>query len=259
MANHVIYDQLWESDRLERCSRDAALAYPWIFLVADDHGRFEYKPRAIWKNAFAYRNDVTVDDVAKWLDEYWREGLLIRYHVDGGLAHWYKFRGRKPSERRASDFPDPDGMPTLRYGAADIEPPRGDASPLGGDDTAVPPRERGVRDRSEIEQIRDRAGAGAGTEPPAYVPPPDIRTENAIREAKWKRERKLLELVGKIAEKTGKDATAVMRTVTAYKRRADDRMVDGRTNPALLTDERLDKSLADAEGWLEDIAAGVTR
>lgn len=250
MGNHVIYDQLWESDRLERCSRDAALAYPWIFLVADDHGRFEYKPRAIWKNAFAYRKDVTVEDVAKWLDEYWREGLLIRYHIDGGLACWYKFKGRKPSDRRTSDFPDPKGMPTLRYGAATIGPP-------WGDDVAEGPRETRARDRAEIEQSRDRAEVGAEAEPPTYVPPPDVATENAIREAKWKKERRLLELVGSIAAKTGKDATEVMRTVTAYKRRADDRMVDGRTNPALLSEERLDKSLADAVGWLADLEAGA--
>lgn len=148
MGNHVIYDALWESDKLSRCSLAAAMAYPWIFLVADDHGRFEYKPRMVWKHAFAYRQDVSVDDVARWMDEYWREGLLVRYHIEGELAHWYKFRGRKPSDRRPSEYPDPKGMPVLTYSSATTPPRR-------GDDTATPPRQTRARDRAD--QSRDRA------------------------------------------------------------------------------------------------------
>src|SRR5688572_13995127 len=110
MANHVLYDTLWASKRLRRCSRDAAMAYPWIFLVADDHGRFEYDPRAIWSKCFASREDVTVNDVALWLSEYEREELLFRYGADEQFAYWYNFKGRKPSERRKSNYPEP---PTL--------------------------------------------------------------------------------------------------------------------------------------------------
>lgn len=143
-----MYDALWESDRLAKCSRDAAMAYPWIFLVADDHGRFEYKARMVWKHAFSYREDVTVEDVAKWLDEYWRNDLLTRYHVDGDLAVWYKFRGRKPSDRKKSDYPDPEGMPVFTCDSATTPPRRGDAS-------ATDPRKPRARDRSD--QIRDRS------------------------------------------------------------------------------------------------------
>jgi hypothetical protein len=149
---------------LAECSRDAALAYPWIFLVADDHGRFEYKPRAVWKNAFAYRQDVTVEDVARWMDEYWKVGLLSRYHIQGELAHWYKFRGRKPSDRRPSEYPDPKEIPTFEYPSATTPPRR-------GDDTATPPRQTRARDRAE--QSRDRAernGSAGDSAPVAVVP-----------------------------------------------------------------------------------------
>ena len=55
MASHVIRDRIWESRKLAACSRDAALAYPWIFLVADDWGRFEFSPRRIWSRVFGAR------------------------------------------------------------------------------------------------------------------------------------------------------------------------------------------------------------
>lgn len=126
------------------------MAYPWIFLVADDHGRFEYKPRMVWKHAFAYRQDVTVEDVAKWMDEYWREGLLVRYHIDGELAYWYKFRGRKPSERRPSEYADPKGIPAFTYQGAT-------SSRVGGDEGATKGRRGGGKPAPEIEQSRDRA------------------------------------------------------------------------------------------------------
>ena len=188
MANHVLYDSLWESDRLAGCSREAALAYPWIFLVADDHGRFEFKPRMVWKHAFSYRTDVTVEDVAGWLEEYWRVGLLIRYGATGDLAHWYKFKGRKPSDRKPSGYADPEGLPVLTYTAT---PP-----PRRGDDTAPPPPRGGAATPpprgggkpapeidqigSEVEQIGRQSGVtnGARSIPPseasvtAYGPDP---------------------------------------------------------------------------------------
>lgn len=107
MANHVIRDRIWVSDKLSRCSLPAALAYPWIFLVCDDWGRFEYRPRAIWGQVFGSREDVTVDDVRRWLGEYEREGLLVRYHMDGDLAYWTGFEGRDIKRRRKSRYPHP--------------------------------------------------------------------------------------------------------------------------------------------------------
>jgi hypothetical protein len=101
---------------------------------------------------------------------------------------------------------------------------------------------------------REQEGKEDGNQPPAYLPP-DVRTENAIRGARWKTERHLLALVGQIAERTSKEAQDVMKEVTAYKRKSDDQLVTGRTNPALLSEERLDKSVEDAEAWLATLPA----
>ena len=107
MANHVIRDRIWVSRKLRRCSLQAALAYPWIFLVADDWGRFEFDPQQIWSRVFGSRLDVSLDDVMGWLNEYERENLLVKYDEHAELAHWTGFDGRPPSKRRPSQYPDP--------------------------------------------------------------------------------------------------------------------------------------------------------
>lgn len=105
MPNHVIRDRIWVSKKLAKCSLKAALAYPWIYLVCDDWGRFEYEPSVIWKQVFARRDDVSLEEFEGWLDEYQTHGLLQRYHMDGDLAFWTGFyRGGK---RRPSAYPDP--------------------------------------------------------------------------------------------------------------------------------------------------------
>lgn len=107
MGNHVIRDRIWASRKLAACSREAALAYPWLYLVADPWGRFEYSPRRIWTLVFGGRTDVLLADVEAWLAEYERHGLLLRYHIDGDLAVWTGFRDRPKGKRRPSDYPDP--------------------------------------------------------------------------------------------------------------------------------------------------------
>jgi hypothetical protein len=107
VANHVIRDRIWESKKLRRCSKEAALAYPWIYLVADSWGRFEFNPPRIWALVFGGRKDVSPEDVERWLSEYEREELLIRYHIDGELAVWSGFYSRAKKLRKNSQYPDP--------------------------------------------------------------------------------------------------------------------------------------------------------
>lgn len=87
---------------------------------------------------------------------------------------------------------------------------------------------------------------------PVPLPPPDVRAENSLRKERWKSERRLLTVAQLIGEKEGKEVRDVMQHVTAYKR-PDGTVVPGRVNPAALSDERLEKSLEDAEAWLKDL------
>lgn len=174
MANHVIYDTVWGSKRLRRCSREAAMAYPWIFLVADDHGRFEFDPRVIWSKCFATRDDITVADVSTWLSEFEREELLFRYGVGGQYAHWYNFKGRKPSERRKSNYPEP---PKVSGGGK-----RATRGRRGGDDPP-PARDNPAPDIDidldlDTDQIRSRNGTSPDAAAPGVaLAQPDAATQ----------------------------------------------------------------------------------
>jgi hypothetical protein len=180
MSNHVLRDRIWESNKLARCSREAALAFPWILLVGDDWGRFEYRPRVIWGKVFCSRSDITPDEVELWLAEYEKEGLLIRYQADGAVAYWTNFNGRPPSQRRPSLYSDPEQSEpftgTKRVGKAYVKPrrplgvaytkprqPLGDAYPLSD------------QIRSEIDQKQDQEQKQIGGAPSALtvIPPVD--------------------------------------------------------------------------------------
>ena len=168
MGNHVIRDRIWESKKLSRCSKEAALAYPWIFLVADDWGRFEFIPRRIWSKVFGARNDVSLEEVTTWLGEYVDVGLLKRYSDDGELGAWTKFEGRPPSQRRPSQYPDPEELTSRKKAKRKGRASLGNAY---------------GKDRSEQKQSGSRGGAETGAEegaegtPLLSAQPPGVPTE----------------------------------------------------------------------------------
>lgn len=110
MSNHVIYDRIWGSRKLARCTLKAALAYPWIYLLADEWGRFELAPKRLWGIAFGAREDVKLRTFVSWLDEYVAVGLLKRYEIDGvTICEWTNFVGPPPSKRRQATLPSESG------------------------------------------------------------------------------------------------------------------------------------------------------
>lgn len=173
MANHVIRDRIWRSKKLRDCSLLAAIAYPTIYLVADAWGRFEYDPRGIWAQCFAVREDVSVDDVTRWLAEYERVGLLVRYHIDGDLAYWTNFYGRKSNKRAPSQYPDPaqfTAKPTRKrsHSAAKVRPEKSGRT--------FPPMEL----ERELELEGDREKEPAPAVAVAIVPAPKAWSAEAI-------------------------------------------------------------------------------
>lgn len=159
MPNHVIRDRIWESKKLRRCSKEAALAYPWIYLVADAWGRFEFHPARIWALVFGGRKDVTPGDVEGWLNEYEREELLFRYHVDGELAVWNGFYSRSKHLRKASQYPDPE---PFRKKRKKVVAKAGDiCDHNSGRQSGTTQQREGDRDRELDRDKRDDHGAGA--------------------------------------------------------------------------------------------------
>jgi uncharacterized protein YdaU (DUF1376 family) len=177
--------------------------------------------------------------VLAWFDE--ADGKLTNPRA---LYEWKKARGFRSEKRKSGragakakwDKKKAEGKEGWHSHASAID------SPLAKSSSPSP---------SSV--IRQPSSVGTEEQPP-YVPP-DVRTENALRGARAKNERRLLELVGLISERTNADPSEVIKQVTAYKRKADDQLVTGRTNPALLSDERLEKSIEDGEAWLVTLPA----
>lgn len=177
MPNHVMREGLWTSRKLARCSDGAAAWYPWIYLVCDEWGRFEWDPRAIWMCVFRKRPSVKQSDVENWLLEYAREGLLIRYHIGGELAFWTNFRGRKAAERKASDYPDPLQFQEV---VEELERIKSDfpASKTGGSSSAVLRRGRRKtapeQNLQSIDQIRSELDRIPSESEAEAAPPPAV-------------------------------------------------------------------------------------
>jgi hypothetical protein len=117
-------------------------------------------------------------------------------------------------------------------------------------------REReSTKEKERNPEGRSQKAEERTNEPPTYALPPDVQTETAIRNERWKKERSLYAVVGRIAEKVGREAGDVMEEVTAYKRK-DGSRAGGRKRPELLrSDERVEKSLDDANAWLASLEA----
>lgn len=83
--------------------------------------------------------------------------------------------------------------------------------------------------------------------------PPADQAERAIRHTTDALRTRLYGLVGEMAQEDPEhaDPTELMRMVTAYDK-PDGTRVKGIVNAALLTHERLERSIADAEAQLEE-------
>ncbi len=233
MANHVIRDRIWESKKLTRCSRDAALAYPWIFLVADDWGRFEYDPRRIWSKAFGSRADVSLPEVTGWLAEYEEVGLLERFGEDGDCALWTGFQGRPPSQRRPSLIADPQQLKSHRRALGKSKPT---PSQVLGD---AYDKDRRVLPTSEIDRIGSEQ-SGAGAESGGSNPLVAGRRDELVSEGYG--------LIAEISKATGLGPEAVLeRGSTGHGR------YDGAPLVKLDTarDDRLLRTLLDLRNWRE--------
>lgn len=211
VGNHVLYDALWRSRKLARCSREAAAWYGWIFLVCDEWGRFEYRPNLIWSLVFAPRKDFapdttpTVEEVSVWLSEYEREGVLIRYHYEGELAVWTNFKGRAPAKRRKSTLPDPRPFPEYKERLKAIT--EGDRKATGRGPEAsgkAPGRPTGATSKRLEQEQETRAGGPEGQPPPLGIRIPPPSDPSPVDMA-------ILAACREIADMTGKDESEVLK------------------------------------------------
>lgn len=110
-------------------------------------------------------------------------------------------------------------------------------------------REQGIGNRDENGRTEDPTSSLPGVVREGGVG--GEGAEQAIRAHRVRMERRLYELVGLLAQKhSDKDPVEIMRTVTSWTGK-DGKERRGMMRPELLSDERLEKSILDAEGWLD--------
>ena len=104
-------------------------------------------------------------------------------------------------------------------------------------------REQGIGNRDEDRRTE---------EPPALLPA-DVQGEKLLRQSRVAKERRFYALIKRLSElQPEKDPPDIAREVTCYTTK-DGRKVGGIVRPENISEERLDKSLEDAEWWIAEL------
>src|SRR5512146_3002246 len=103
MPKRTLDDSLLTSPSLASCSPRAQDAFPRLILLADDFGCFDANPRVLLGRGWSLRPDVTVEEIAAWLEEYRtaKPGPMLQVWEDGGrtygfLLGWTGRHGQRP-------------------------------------------------------------------------------------------------------------------------------------------------------------------
>ena len=84
MPNRVIREGILTSERINRLTTGAELAYRRLLSVIDDYGRYFAHPALLRAACFPMKlKDVSEKDVEKWIIEMRDEDLLVTYEVEG--------------------------------------------------------------------------------------------------------------------------------------------------------------------------------
>lgn len=99
MPKRLLDDSFLNSPSIDAVSPRAQDAFPRFILLADDFGCFDANPRVLYGRGWPYREDLTPEDVAGWLDEYERAGMAFRWNANGRrwcyLTGWHGEHGQK--------------------------------------------------------------------------------------------------------------------------------------------------------------------
>ncbi len=112
MANRVIKDSVWRSEKLGRCSDVAHVHYHNIYLLCDDYACFEIDVRHIINTCYeSYKKKPKTEVIESWLNEYELNGLLFVWHEDGKAFGYFtgkeEDRLPSPSRRHKRRTPEP--------------------------------------------------------------------------------------------------------------------------------------------------------
>jgi hypothetical protein len=159
-----------EDEAVHALSCDTArLLYTWLIAHGDNRGRMRGQPEHVMATVFPRRTDVTSAQIAGWLGEMSRVGLISWYEVAGlryiELRGWEKHQKLSGNATRNSDFPNP---PRVRT----------DMSVQRTDEVRTPyghvPHEVEVESETRLG-LSSRVGTGSGPPEPDLPDPPPTR------------------------------------------------------------------------------------
>lgn len=127
MKIRTVKPEFWQSEKLAtRLSIGARLLFLGLLNLADDHGRFRAHPHFVRGELFPYEPNI---DVAPWLQELAKLGVIRLYQVDGssyGVVVNFA-EHQKIDQRWKSKLPAPPGEPNPPK--TPVDPPEHDAAP----------------------------------------------------------------------------------------------------------------------------------
>lgn len=227
--SRYIKPEFFKDEDLARVSHAARLLFVGLWSLADRVGRLEDRPLRIKAELFPYE----ALDVEPLLAElatmkaYGNGAFIQRYEVGGRsyiqIANFTKHQKCHPKEPD-SGLPEP--------AAARNGKPR--------QETANPPE-------SVTESVTESVGFASL--------PADVQGERLLHQSRVARERKFYALIQRLSElQPEKDPPDIAREVTCYTSK-DGRQVKGVVRPEGMSEERLDRSLEDAQWWIDDLEA----
>jgi hypothetical protein len=242
----IIKPDFFTDEDLARCSPHARLLFSGLWTLADKRGRMKDQPPVIHGAIFPYEPGLNVDGL---LGELAAGGFIDRYEVDGkrylSIPKFETHQRPHPKEIESLIPACPQGNGT----AAKVHGSAVERNGPAGRFLSVPsvPSKPSDVGRSECIPVP----GSNGNEPPA-LPPADA-AERSIRQKTDALRTKLYALVTEAERLDPKkrDPTELIRLFTSYRNR-DGKDVGGVVNAGLLTHERLERSIADAEEQIED-------
>lgn len=117
MKRRMIDGGIWVNEKFAELPYVARLLQIGIINIADDQGRTKAHPAYLRSQLFPY-DDVTLDDMRRWLQLMATNGTVILYQVDGKeyiqLVNWWEYQNLQYAA--PSEYPRPDGWhDRIRY------------------------------------------------------------------------------------------------------------------------------------------------
>lgn len=239
----IIKPDFFTDEALADCPPHARLLFAGLWGLADKRGRLRDQPPVIHGAVFPFEREVDVDAL---LDVLVAAGFIVRYVADDKKCIQVKNfeRHQNPHPKEAESI-----IPAQPLKAT-AEPCKATGQP-GGIRSFVPSVPVGRTVPGDPRLSPPVPPNGNGTEPPAL--PPADRAERAIKLSTKALCTKLYALVDEMAREDPEhaDPTELAKIVTAYDK-PDGTRVKGVVNFALLSHERLERSIADAETMLAE-------